>query len=180
MLAFAARPQTPRRARDLSGWRGSPVARGIVLEGSVRVEGADVWGNASVMGSFSAGELFEKVCRPPGRATAHQCGCHEDSHAGALRRRTTSCTAVLGPALNTHRAAENLLASVKSARTCALPGRIRDCSKVNQGQLLAYLSNTIEACGGRASLTFRSRASSLLTIWELTGAPAPRIGELER
>ena len=50
---------SPRRNRDLVWVEGSPVKSvGIVLEGGVRVEGADVWGNASVMGSFSAGELF--------------------------------------------------------------------------------------------------------------------------
>ena len=31
---------------------------GLVLEGAVRVESSDVWGNTSVMGRFSRGQTF--------------------------------------------------------------------------------------------------------------------------
>ena len=55
---LAAQPKTYEKG-ELVWMEGNPVTSvGIVLEGAVRVEGADVWGNASVMGSFSAGEMF--------------------------------------------------------------------------------------------------------------------------
>ncbi|WP_242622218.1 Crp/Fnr family transcriptional regulator [Olsenella sp. Marseille-P4559] len=182
MLGCLAACQKSYAKGDLIWVEGSPVASvGIILEGGVRVEGADVWGNASVMGSFSAGELFgEAFAALP----------EEPLLTNVVA--TTSPTRVLfiDVAHITHscpracpyhaQVAENLLASV-ARKNVLLARRIRDAApKSIKGKLLAYLSTQSKLAGSHEfDIPFtRQQLADYLGVDRC--ALCSVIGELER
>ena len=54
------------KAPTSSAWATAPPAMGIMLEGSVRLEKEDYWGNRSILASFGPGQSFAEVyaCEP--------------------------------------------------------------------------------------------------------------------
>ncbi|MDD7584331.1 Crp/Fnr family transcriptional regulator [Tractidigestivibacter sp.] len=145
---LAARPKTYEKG-ELVWVEGGPVTSvGVVLEGAVRVEGADVWGNASVMGSFSAGELFgEAFAALPEEPLLTNVVAAKSptrvlfidvTHVMHSCPRACACHA---------RVAENLLTSV-ARKNVRLTRRIRDAApKSIRGKLLAYLSTQSKLAG---------------------------------
>lgn len=145
---LAAQPKTYEKG-ELVWMEGNPVTSvGIVLEGAVRVEGADVWGNASVMGSFSAGEMFgEAFAALPGEPLLTNVVATK-TPTKVLFIDVTHIMHSCPRACAYHaKVAENLLASV-ARKNVRLTRRIRDAApKPIRGKLLAYLSTQSKLAG---------------------------------
>jgi CRP-like cAMP-binding protein len=178
---LAARPKTYEKG-DLVWVEGSPVnSVGIVLEGGVRVEGADVWGNASVMGSFSAGELFGEAFAALQDEPLLTNVVATKTPTRVLFVDVTHIMHSCPRACAYHaRVAENLLASV-ARKNVRLTRRIRDAApKSIKGKLLAYLSTQSKLAGSSEfDIPFtRQQLADYLGVDRCALCTA--IGELER
>ena len=115
---------------------------GLVLEGAVRVESSDVWGNTSVMGQFSRGQTFADAYAALGDTPLldRVVAASTPTHIVGRCPRACSYHATVSA---------NLLASV-ARKNVALGRRIRDAApKSLRGKLMAYLSTQAKLAGSR-------------------------------
>lgn len=120
---------------------------GVVVEGSVRVESVDAWGNVSVIGTREPGQLFGEV---------HAAVPDEPLMANAVA--ATDCTIVFLKAakvLSTcshacphHSRASNNLTRIIARQNLSLARRIlHSAPKTIRGKVIAYLSFEAERAG---------------------------------
>lgn len=150
-------------ARQRSLPKGSTLFRvgdvtttmGIVLEGSVRLEREDYWGNRSILATFGPGQPFGEVyaCEADLPFDINVVAA-EDTLVLLLdmRRITTLCTSSC--AFHT-RLVRNLLGII-ARRTHALTRKIEHTSKrTTRAKLLSYLSDQAKSAGtSRFSIPF--------------------------
>ena len=122
---------------------------GIVLEGSVRIESVDVWGNVSVVGVQEPGGMFgEAYAAVPSEPLLVDVIAAQD------------CTVLflnLGKVLTTcphacahHARASRNMTAIIARQTLALARRIFHVApKTIRGKVLAYLSDEAERAGSR-------------------------------
>ena len=122
---------------------------GLVLEGSVRIESIDVWGNVSVMGAAGPGGMFgEAYAAVPDEPLMVDVVAAED------------CTILflnLGKVLSTcshacpnHQRASRNMTAIIARHSLALSRRIFHVApKTIRGKVLAYLSDAAERTGSR-------------------------------
>lgn len=131
------------------------TSMGIVLEGSVRLEREDYWGNRSILATFGPGQPFGEVyaCEADLPFDINVVAA-EDTLVLLLdmRRITTLCTSTC--TFHT-RLIRNLLGIV-ARRTHALSRKIEHTSKrTTRAKLLSYLSDQAKAAGtSRFSIPF--------------------------
>lgn len=122
---------------------------GIVLVGSVHVEGSDAQGNISVMGAFHAGEMFGEAYAVLGNVPLlTSVVAAEPSEVLLLdvRQLTTHVCAVC---TGLDRLTTNLLQSI-AEKNVMLSRRIQDAApKSIRGKLLAYLNTRTQMEGSR-------------------------------
>ena len=122
---------------------------GLVIEGSVRIENVDVWGNVSVMGTAGPGSMFgEAYAAVPGEPLMVNVIAAQD------------CTVLflnMGKVLGTcshacphHQRTSNSMTAIIARRNLALSRRIFHVApKTIRGKVLAYLSDEAERAGSR-------------------------------
>ena len=121
---------------------------GLVLEGSVRIESVNVWGNVSVLGVKGAGGMFgEAYAAVPGEplmvdvVAAQDCTVLFLSLAKVLATCSHACP-------HHSRASANMTAII-ARQSLALSRRILHVApKTIRGKVLAYLSDVAERTGG--------------------------------
>lgn len=122
---------------------------GIVLQGSVHVEGSDAQGNISVMGAFHAGEMFGEAYAVLGNVPLLTSVVASETSEVLLldvRQLTTHVCAVCA---GLDRLTTNLLQSV-AEKNVMLSRRIQDAApKSIRGKLLAYLNTRAQMEGSR-------------------------------
>lgn len=123
------------------------TSMGLVLEGSVRLEREDYWGNRTILASFGPGQSFAEVyaCEPDLPLDINVVAA-EDALVMLmdLRRVTTMC-----PSSCTFHARliRNLLGII-AKRTHALTRKIEHTAKrTTRAKLLSYLSDQAERAG---------------------------------
>lgn len=123
---------------------------GLVLEGRVRVESVDVWGNATVIGTASAGEVFAEVyaalpdeplmvnavAMTPTRVMFASVGkvLHTCSHACPHHARTSA----------------NMVGIIARRNLAFSRRALHTAPKTMRGKVLAYLSDEAERAGSRS------------------------------
>lgn len=122
---------------------------GLVVEGSVRVESVDVWGNVSVMGAMSAGSMFgEAYAAVPDEPLMVDVIAAEDSTVLFLnlKKVLTTCP----HACPNHSRTSNNMTAIIARHSLALSRRIFHVApKTIRGKVLAYLSDMAERAGKR-------------------------------
>ena len=122
---------------------------GLVLEGSVRVENVDVWGNVSVVGVRGPGSMFgETYAAVPGEpllvdiVAAEDCTVLFLNLAKVLSTCSNACA-------NHARTSRNMTVLI-ARQNLALSRRIFHVApKTMRGKVLAYLSDEAERAGSR-------------------------------
>ena len=131
-------------------WMGDVINTvGLVLEGSVRIESVDVWGNVSVLGVKGAGEVFgEAYAAVPGEPLMVDVVAAED--AAVLFLNLGKVLATCSHACPHHsRTSANIIAII-ARQSLALSRRILHVApKTIRGKVLAYLSDIAERTGKR-------------------------------
>lgn len=142
------------------------TSMGLVLEGSVRLEREDYWGNRTILASFGPGQSFAEVyaCEPDLPLDINVVAA-EDALVMLmdLRRVTTMCPSSC--AFHA-RLIRNLLGCV-ARRTHALTRKIEHTSKrTTRAKLLSYLSDQAKAAGSnRFSIPFdRQELADYLSV----------------
>lgn len=141
-------------------------AMGIVLEGSVRLEKQDYWGNRSILASFGSGQSFAEVyaCEPDLPLDINVVAAENAVVLFVdVGRLMTSCPASC--AFHA-RLARNLLGIV-ARRTHALTRKIEHTSKrTTRAKLLSYLSEQAQsAASNRFAIPFdRQELADYLSI----------------
>ncbi|MBQ9002234.1 MAG: Crp/Fnr family transcriptional regulator [Eggerthellaceae bacterium] len=120
---------------------------GLVLEGSVRIENVDVWGNVSVMGTRGPGEMFgEAYAAVPAEPLMVDVVAAEDCRIMFLTvaKVLTTCPR----ACPNHARASANLTGIIAQQNLALSRRIFHVApKTIRGKVLAYLSDQSERAG---------------------------------
>ena len=122
---------------------------GLVLEGCVRIENVDVWGNVNVLGTMEAGDLFGVAyAAVPDEPLMVDVVAAKDSRVlfVKLSKVLTTC-----PRACPHhtRVSANMTAII-ARRNIALSRRILHVApKTIRGKVLAYLSDEAERAGSR-------------------------------
>ncbi len=123
---------------------------GLVLEGSVRIESVDVWGNVSVMGMAQAGGMFgEAYAAVPDEPLMVDVVAAEDCKVLFLnlRKVLTTCS----HACPNHSRTSNNMTTIIARHSLALSRRIFHVApKTIRGKVLAYLSDMAERTGSRS------------------------------
>ena len=138
-------------ARDERIWHmgDATTSIGLVLEGCVRIESIDVWGNVSVMRHVHTGQLFGEAYAASGEPLIVDVVAAEDCRIMFLE--VAKVLATCSHACPHHaRTAANLTAAI--ARQClALSQRIfHTAPKTIRGKVLSYLSAQAERAGAPA------------------------------
>lgn len=122
---------------------------GLVLEGSVRIESVDVWGNVSVLGTTAAGGMFgEAYAAVPDEPLMVDIIAAENSTILFLNvaKVLTTCS----HACPNHSRTSNNMTAIIARRNLALSRRIFHVApKTIRGKVLAYLSDMAESSGSR-------------------------------
>lgn len=122
---------------------------GLVLEGAIRIENVDVWGNVSVLGASGPGQLFgEAYAAVPGEPLMVDVVAAQDSRIMFLTvaKVLTTCP----HACPNHARASANLAEMLAGQALALSRRIFHVApKTMRGKILAYLSYEAERAGAR-------------------------------
>ena len=122
---------------------------GLVLEGSVRIESVDVWGNVSVLGMRGSGQIFgEAYAAIPDEPLMVDVVAAEDCRIMFLTvsKVLTTCSRACP---NHARTSANLTAII-ARQSLALSRRIFHVApKTIRGKVLAYLSDQAERAGSR-------------------------------
>ena len=122
---------------------------GLVLEGSVRIENVDVWGNISVMGTRGAGQMFgEAYAAVPDEPLMVDIIAAEDSSVMFL---TVSKVLKTCPHACPHHSRTSAnMTSIITRNNLALSHRIFHVApKSIRGKVLAYLSYESERAGSK-------------------------------
>lgn len=141
-------------------------AMGIVLEGSVRLEKQDYWGNRSILASFGAGQSFGEVyaCEPSLPLDLNAVAAEDAAVLMVDARKITDhCPSACAFHL---RLTRNLL-RVIARRAHALTRKIEHTSKrTTRAKLLSYLSEQAELAGSsRFSVPFdRQELADYLSV----------------
>ncbi len=122
---------------------------GLVLEGCVRIENVDVWGNVNVLGTMEAGDLFGAAyAAVPDEPLMVDVVAAKDSRVlfVKLSKVLTTC-----PRACPHHARVSAnMTIIIARRNIALSRRILHVApKTIRGKVLAYLSDEAERAGSR-------------------------------
>ena len=122
---------------------------GLVLEGSVRIESVDVWGNVSVLGVKGAGEVFgEAYAAVPGEPLMVDVVAAEDTTVLFLN--LSKVLATCSHACPHHSRTSTNMTAIIARQSLALSRRILHVApKTIRGKVLAYLSDVAERAGKR-------------------------------
>ena len=139
---------------------------GFVLEGSVRLEKDDYWGNRSILASFGPGQSFGEVyaCEPD---LAYDINVVTAEDASILFMDVGRVTTMCSSSCAFHAQLIRNVLGVVSRRTHALTRKIEHTSKrTTRGKLLSYLSDQAETAGGhRFSIPFdRQELADYLSV----------------
>ena len=122
---------------------------GLILEGSVRMENVDVWGNVSVLGAIGAGEMFgEAYAAVSDVPLMVNVVAVEDTVVLFLnlRKVLTTCS----HACDNHSRTSNNMTAAIARRNLELSRRIfHGAPKTIRGKVLTYLSDESERLGSR-------------------------------
>lgn len=120
---------------------------GVVLEGSVRIESVDRWGNVSVLGVKKVGEMFgEAYAAVPNEPLMVDVIAAEDTAVLFLNlaKMLTTCT----HACPHHARVSASVAAIIARQSLSLSRRILHVApKTTRGKVLAYLSDVAERTG---------------------------------
>lgn len=120
---------------------------GLVMEGSVRIESVDIWGNVSVIGTRGPGQLFgEAYAAVPDEPLMVEVVAAEDCRVMflAVSKVLTTCPR----ACPNHGRASANLTRIIARQNLALSRRIFHVApKTIRGKVLAYLSDQAERAG---------------------------------
>lgn len=142
------------------------ASMGMVLEGSVRLEKEDYWGNRSILASFGPGQSFAEVyaCEPD---LAFDINVVAAEDATVLLLDVGRITGMCSSSCAFHaRLIRNLLGIV-AKRTHALTRKIEHTAKrTTRAKLLSYLSDQAERAGSsRFSIPFdRQELADYLSV----------------
>ncbi|MDO5107592.1 MAG: Crp/Fnr family transcriptional regulator [Coriobacteriaceae bacterium] len=122
---------------------------GLVLEGSVRIESVDVWGNVSVVGVRGPGGMFgEAYAAVPGEPLLVDVVAAQD--CAVLFLNLGKVLATCSHACAHHARASRNMTAMIARQTLALSRRIFHVApKTIRGKVLAYLSDEAERAGAR-------------------------------
>lgn len=137
-LGATCRSLSPNEILFLEGEPTRQLA--IVLEGALRVEGSDVWGNSFIMGAFTSGELVAEAYAVLGTAPLLASVIAQTStrvlliYADAISQRCSSLCSF-------HDTLDQRLLHIVAHKNLMLSQRISDSApKSLRAKLLAYLS----------------------------------------
>lgn len=145
-------------AREKTFSKGSTIFRvgdtthymGLVLEGSVRIEREDYWGNRTVIGFFEPGQSFAEVYACVSNLTLDVNAIAADNARVLLldvRKITTMCSS----SCVFHAQLIRNLLNIVARRTHALTRKIEHISKrTTRDKLLSYLSDQAEIVGSKS------------------------------
>ena len=121
---------------------------GLVLEGGVRIESVDVWGNVSVLGVKEAGGMFgEAYAAVPGEPLMVDVIAAEETVVLFLS--LGKVLATCPHACPHHSRASANMTAIIARQSLALSRRILHVApKTIRGKVLAYLSDVAERTGG--------------------------------
>ena len=122
---------------------------GLVLEGLVRIESVDVWGNVSVLGTAEAGDMFgEAYAAVPDEPLMVDVVAAKDSVVLFLN---LSKVLITCPRQCPHHSRTSMnMTAIIARRSLALSRRILHVApKTIRGKVLAYLSDMAERTGRR-------------------------------
>ena len=122
---------------------------GLVLEGGVRIESVDVWGNVSVLGVKGTGGMFgEAYAAVPGEPLMVDVVAAED--ATVLFLNLSKVLATCPRACPHHSRTSANMTEIIARQSLALSRRILHVApKTIRGKVLAYLSDVAERAGKR-------------------------------
>ena len=122
---------------------------GLVLEGSVRIESVDVWGNVSVLGVKGTGGMFgEAYAAVPGEPLMVDVVAAED--AAVLFLNLGKVLATCPRACPHHSRTSANMTEIIARQSLSLSRRILHVApKTIRGKVLAYLSDVAERTGKR-------------------------------
>lgn len=122
---------------------------GLVLEGSVRIENVDVWGNVSVVGVCGSGGMFgEAYAAVPDEPLLVDIVAAEDSTVLFLN--LSKVLSTCSHACANHARASRNMTAIIARQNLALSRRIFHVApKTIRGKVLAYLSDEAERVGSR-------------------------------
>ena len=122
---------------------------GLVLEGSVRIESVDVWGNVSVMGATGSGGMFgEAYAAVPDEPLMIDVVAAED--CAILFLNLGKVLATCSHACPHHQRASRNMTAIIARHSLALSRRIFHVApKTIRGKVLAYLSDVSERASSR-------------------------------
>ena len=122
---------------------------GLVLEGSVRIESVDVWGNVSVLGVKGTGGMFgEAYAAVPGEPLMVDVVAAEDT--AVLFLNLGKVLATCPRACPHHSRTSANMTEIIARQSLALSRRILHVApKTIRGKVLAYLSDVAERAGKR-------------------------------
>ena len=122
---------------------------GLVLEGSVRIESVDVWGNVSVLGVKGTGGMFgEAYAAVPGEPLMVDVVAAEDTTVLFLN--LSKVLATCPRACPHHSRTSANMTEIIARQSLALSRRILHVApKTIRGKVLAYLSDVAERAGKR-------------------------------
>ena len=122
---------------------------GLVLEGGVRIESVDVWGNVSVLGVKGAGGMFgEAYAAVPDEPLMVDVVAAEDTTVLFLN--LSKVLATCSHACPHHSRTSTNMTAIIARQSLALSRRILHVApKTIRGKVLAYLSDVAERAGKR-------------------------------
>ena len=122
---------------------------GLVLEGSVRIECVDVWGNVSVIGANGVGEMFgEAYAAVPDEPLMVDVVAAEDCRVMFLNLKKV--LTVCSHACPHHARTSRNMTAIIARHSLELSRRIFHVApKTIRGKVLAYLSDEAERAGAR-------------------------------
>ena len=122
---------------------------GLVVEGSVRIENVDVWGNVSVLGAAGPGGMFgEAYAAVPDEPLMVDVVAAEDCRVLFLNLKKV--LTVCPHACPNHARASRNMTAIIARHSLALSRRIFHVApKTMRGKVLAYLSDEAERAGSR-------------------------------
>ena len=122
---------------------------GLVLEGSVRIESVDIWGNISVLGATGPGGMFgEAYAAVPDEPLMVDVVAAEDCRVMFLNLKKV--LTVCSHACPHHARTSRNMTAIIARHSLALSRRIFHVApKTIRGKVLAYLSDEAERAGAR-------------------------------
>ena len=138
-----------KKARASIGWGDVITTVGLVLEGGVRIESVDVWGNVSVLGVKDAGGMFDEAYAAiPDEPLMVDVIAAEDTTVLFLN--LAKVLATCSHACPHHSRTSTNMTAIIARQSLSLSRRILHVApKTIRGKTLAYLSDIAERTGKR-------------------------------